>query len=97
MCYNSQIDHQRELSIYVPFFKLIFVIESKEDTMGVWVIDVYTNENDKAPTHRALAVGNIEEDALAEASKAYPSDKLVVSVGRTHAKAVTSGKIRKLW
>ena len=65
--------------------------------MGVWVIDVYAEEKDKAPTHRALASGNTEEDALLEASKAYPSDKLVVSVGRAPVKSITSGKIRKLW
>jgi hypothetical protein len=65
--------------------------------MGVWVIDIYASEKDKTPSNRALAGGNTEEDALVEAAKAYPSDKLVVSIGRTHDKALTSGKIRKLW
>jgi len=73
--------------------------QREEIKMGVWVIDVYCEEADKTPTHRALVSGNTEQDALLAAAEAYPNDKIVVSIGRAVSTAIASGaaSVRQLW
>lgn len=66
--------------------------------MSIWVIDVYADETDKAPIHRALAQGTMEAEALLAASKAYQNDKLVVSVGQTLSEGLLGDEqVRQLW
>ncbi len=68
--------------------------------MGVWVIDVYAAETDKTPEHRALAKGATEAKALLEASKSYPNDQLVVSIGRAPSTSLLPSskcRVRQLW
>lgn len=65
--------------------------------MTAWVIDVYTAEADKTPSHRCIATAATEVDALLLASQNYPNDKVVVSIGVTLPAVPGSAPIKQLW
>jgi hypothetical protein len=65
--------------------------------MSAWIIDVYAEETNRSADHRCIAKGDTEQEALGEASKAYPIDKLVVSVGSTLPAAARGQNVRKLY
>ena len=65
--------------------------------MPAWIVDVYENEKDKDPSHRAVAKGTTEQEALKKASKIYKDSKVVVSVGRTAYPLPPKKDVHELW
>ena len=65
--------------------------------MGTWMIGAYLNEEDPEPSHRAIAQGATEEEALQAASTFYNECDLVVSLGRTIPKTKINVPVYELW
>jgi hypothetical protein len=65
--------------------------------MGTWMIGAYLNEEDREPSHRAIAQGATEEEALKAAADFYNECDLVVSIGRTIRRAKTEAPVFEVW
>lgn len=65
--------------------------------MTAWLIDVYTAETDRTPSHRCVATADTQENALLLASQTYSNDKVVVSIGVVNASILSGNKIKQLW
>ena len=63
-----------------------------------WIVDVYSNREDREPAKRVAVHASSEEDALEKVALQYKNDLLIVGVGRARLPSFPSNQeIVELW